>query len=371
MSGSPNQLAQAEGLLTVQRIALDQPLRPDLYAWLGRCQPHPIFATADWYGKLAEFERGAHSTHRHHQYFWLIVLRDGLPFLGAPMEQAPPRMGRPHLRLLTNYYSPMVGLFFDADTMVDEQAWRTLSWGIDQLFPNWLMLHLLPLTEDQRLQLDAAMGHIPHGTFPYIASANYTAHFSSLTDYWAKRPSKLLHTLKRKRKRLQAQSHRFEVLRRPTQDQIEQYWNIYRSSWKVQEPSRCFIDWLLDTTATHDQLRLGFLYVDNKVVACHLWLVNGQTASIFKLAQDSSADQFSPGSLLTEHMINTVVTEDDIRTIDFLLGADPFKAMWMDGQQFVWGMEVVNRRTIAGRLLTRYYRIKASVKSILHGRARP
>jgi hypothetical protein len=338
-----------------REYALGPALPAPLSAWLAQHQPHPIFATQEWFERLAAFqrERGEDTG-----YVWLFVLHGDTPVLAAPLAKRRVGLGQLQLELLGNFYTPGIDLFADPAALSAQQAWRCLLHAFDQLYPGWLGFWAAPLTAAQHdcLERAAAAGR---ATFPLPLSCNHTARFDSPAQYWAARPSRLLNTLKRKRKLLAQQPHRFELTATPSAAQVAGYWEVYQASWKPQEPSRCFINWLLAWSMERGFLRLGLLYIGSAAVACQLWLVLGERAYIFKLAQDERANRFSPGSLLTEHIIEHLAGADRIRQLDFLLGDDAFKTMWMDRKDRVFGVNVVNRARAAGRLLAGWRTLRA------------
>lgn len=347
---------QAPLQVSWREYALGPALPAPLADWLARHQPHPIFATREWFEQIAAFQR---ARGKDAAYVWLFVLQGDTPLLAAPLAKKRAGLGQLQLELLGNFYTPKIGLFADPAALPAQQAWDCLLGAFDQLYPGWLRFWAAPLTAAQHDSLGRAAGACGRAGFPLALSCNHTARFDDVAQYWSARPSRLLNTLKRKRKLLVQQPHRFELTATPSAAQVAGYWEVYQASWKPQEPSRCFIDWLLAWSMERGLLRLGLLYVGSTAVACQLWLVLGERAYIFKLAQDERADRFSPGSLLTEHMIGQLAGAGPVRALDFLLGDNAFKTMWMDHKDQVFGVDVVNRARAAGRLLVRWRMLRA------------
>lgn len=339
----------------IRQYDLRAALPAQLAAWMEAHCAHPVFGTPDWFAQLANFEEELHPPAT--AYRWLVVYQDDVPLLAAPIEHARGRFGQVQLKLFANFYTPSIDLLVDRSRITLGQAWSYLLWAFDQTWPGWLSFRATPLTVAQEALL-AGVGDARHATFSYPVSANYTACIGDIGAYWQARPSRLSHTLVRKRKQLNKREHRFEMVQAPSAEQVAGYWTIYQHSWKHQEPSRSFISWLLAWSARRGYLRLGLLYVDQEVVASQLWLVVGQTASIFKLAQDMNANKLSPGSLLTEHMINAAVLHDRVDKVDFLLGDDQFKSMWMDGKEPIYWVEVINRKSPVGLALGLVYGLR-------------
>lgn len=347
--------------LQIRQFPLGSPLPSSVSQWLVQHQPHPLFATPSWFSNLAGFIQQRPEHHKDSAFYWLLVSVDDNIVLAAPLQQHT-SLGHTRLRLLSNFYSPMLELFYDQQQLSAESAWQTLLRALTLLCPGWLSLRLTPLTSVQVQHICESATQQQCSAFSYQFSANYSANCTDITQYWQQRPSKLRNTLQRKARQLQKHNHRFELTANPTQTQISHYWQIYQHSWKHPEPSKDFINWLFQWATAEGKLRLGLLYIDDQVVACQLWLVHNSTACIFKLAQDINANHFSPGSLLSEYMINRLTQQDHIHTLDFLLGDDDFKALWMDQKQQIFGMELLNQQCLSGRLLGQLQQLKQRIK---------
>lgn len=354
--------------LRVRELPMEQPLPPELADWLRAHQPDPLFCTLDWYEALVRFEREVHPDSGR-RYSWVFAWRGEQPCLAVAVERLPGLLRSMEVRLLSNFYSPCVGLFTDRAQLSAPASWQTLLQALDQLDKGWLKLSATPASLQQADQASEGLSARGQAVLRVPLSANYSAYAPDLDSYWAKRPSQLLNTLKRKGKALAREAHRFEVVTAPTAQQVEHYWSTYSHSWKGGEPSRSFIDWLMRWSAAHGYLRLGLLYLDQQVVASQLWLVNDGVAHIFKLAQDCHADRFSPGSLLTGHMVDYVYRHDQVERIDFMLGADPYKGLWMEQENPCFTLEVLNRRHVLAPALRLYLALRGQLRQRRAGRA--
>jgi len=357
-------LRRRPGNLRVLELPMEQPLPPELAAWLQAHQPDALFCTPDWYDALVRFERETHPELPGRRFSWLFVWRGEQLCLAAPLERQPGLLRSMEVRLLSNFYSPFVDLFVDRQLLLQPESWDMLLQALDQLDKGWLKLSASPVSTQQAEQARSGATQAGHTTVRVPLSANFSAHATDRDSYWAKRPSQLLNTLKRKGKALTRSAHRFEVVTTPSPEQVEDYWSTYSHSWKEREPSRSFIDWLMRWSAERGHLRLGLLYLEGKVVASQLWLVNGGVAHIFKLAQDRQADKFSPGSLLTEHLIDHVFQHDKVERIDFMLGHDAYKGLWMEQERPYYTLEVLNQ----DHLLAPALRLYLSARSLLRQR---
>ena len=184
---------------------------------------------------------------------------------------------------------------------------------------------------------------------------------SDFKAYFAKRPSTLTNTWKRKQAALERSSH---VVFRSDQemaveDFIAEYDDVCRRSWKATEPLPSFIPNLIRLAQREGALRFGLLSAEGRAIAAQFWIVWGGRATIYKLAYDEKWRQFSPGTLLTMHMVRHVLERDRPDEIDFGRGDDPYKKLWMSKRRERWGIEAANPRTLRG--VVRSVRLRAAL----------
>jgi hypothetical protein len=157
--------------------------------------------------------------------------------------------------------------------------------------------------------------------------------------YWASRSSRLRNTVERKERAL-FRAHRasVEILETPGQvaRAIDLYQQVYAESWKDPEPYPAFIPSLIATGIEAQAVRVGVLLVDGEPVATQLWTVWNGHATIFKLSYAERFAQFSPGSILTRHMIRDAFSRGGIAEIDFGCGDDPYKQDWLPERRQRW-----------------------------------
>lgn len=157
-------------------------------------------------------------------------------------------------------------------------------------------------------------------------------------DYLAARPARVRNSIARKERKL-AREHGYRihvVSDSGLQKSMADYYAVYNRSWKATELYRGFVDCLIRALAEQGWLRLGVLYVGEMPVAAQLWFVVHGKASIFKLVHDEKWRRYSPGSILTKHLMQQVIDHDRVTEIDFLTGNDAYKQDWMSERRERW-----------------------------------
>ncbi len=164
--------------------------------------------------------------------------------------------------------------------------------------------------------------------------------------YLAARPSALRNTWRRKLAALE-KSH--PIAFRTSGDVerfVRDYEEVYRRSWKPPEPFPEFLPALMRMAARKGALRFGVLEADGKPVAAQFWIVWKGRAIIYKLAYDENWNAFSPGTVLTFHMIRHVLEHDRPDEINFGRGDDDYKRLFMSARRERWGIEAANLRSV-------------------------
>ncbi|TMM45633.1 GNAT family N-acetyltransferase [Colwellia ponticola] len=217
--------------------------------------------------------------------------------------------------------------------------------------------------------------------FPYqrLYSQTVNVYQEALTDYasyYQQRPSQLRNTIKRREKKL-AKAHQYhtdiitDIARFP--EAFNAYKSIYQQSWKGEEYSFDFIEQVCLAALTENKLRLGLLFVDDEPAAAQLWFLQNtgpklvadvndsgsvysqkegyqKTASIFKLAYSPKYQQYSVGSILSLVLSEHVISEDKVTTIEFGMGAEPYKKDWLSDTRVRQSYQVFNPQSIYGKL---------------------
>jgi CelD/BcsL family acetyltransferase involved in cellulose biosynthesis len=238
---------------------------------------------------------------------------------------------------LANWYSLRFG------TIGDAAAADGLVAGLRR--GGMAALALSPLVEDDPL--------VPalrrHGWLARLSrcSVNWQVRTAGLgfDDYWARRPSRLRNTARRR-----AKTAGLELRLHDSFDDgaWSDYEAVYEHSWKPAEGSPALMRAFAASEGAAGALRLGLAYRDGKPVAAQLWTVENGRATIHKLAYREDAKHYSPGTVLSAEMFRRVIDVDRAELIDFGLGDDAYKAEWMDEAVPLYRLEAYDLRSVSG-----------------------
>lgn len=181
--------------------------------------------------------------------------------------------------------------------------------------------------------------------------ANWFERIQDFAGYWDSRGSKLKATVKRKAAPLLREGRLdFELIDMGTGGQTgrEIYNAIYAKSWKPAEPHPRFIDALLERLGPCGIARLAVARIDGTPAAAQIWLVQGQRATIFKLAHDPAFDRQSPGTLLTHWVLHQLHDQAGVCDVDFGRGDDSYKRLWLSATRDRVGLLAANPASLKG-----------------------
>jgi len=193
-----------------------------------------------------------------------------------------------------------------------------------------------------------AIGWIP---FKFFCFGNWflTVDFN-WEEYLKKRSANLRSSIKRRSKDFVADGGTLEVV--SNADDVEQaiaaFQEVYTASWKLPEPYPDFVPSLIRQLSTKGMLRLGIARMKGRPIAAQLWIVGQSKASIYKVAYHKAFSSLSPGTVLTSHLLKHVIDQDHVKEVDFLIGDDEYKKIWMSDRRERWGIVAYNPRTVIG-----------------------
>jgi hypothetical protein len=176
---------------------------------------------------------------------------------------------------------------------------------------------------------------------------------TSWADYLAARAPALRTTIRRKLARAGRES-RFELIQQTgpeLEEGIRAYEQVRARSWKPWEPFPDFDAALMRAAARVGNLRLGVLR-DTKgyAMAAQYWVVSGGHAALLKLAHAEDSRAASPGTVLTARMIQHLIDQGRVATLDFGRGDDAYKPLWVGQRRQRIGMILANPLRPSGLL---------------------
>lgn len=169
-------------------------------------------------------------------------------------------------------------------------------------------------------------------------------------DAWlARRPGALRNTIRRRTRRVMGQAG-IEVVRggERLEAAIADFELVYARSWKTPEPYPDFNAACMRRLDAAGVLRLGIVRSAQGPIAAEYWAVSGGTGFLLKLAHDRAAETLSPGTVLTAHMIRTLIEEDGIERLDFGRGDDAYKRLWVTERRQRIGVILIDPRRPLG-----------------------
>ncbi len=272
------------------------------------------------------------------------------------------------LKSLVNYYTPIFEpIVLNTDTC--QEPLKAIAKTISQWPTPWTACYLYPINHSQQVFDVLASAFKQAGLFvnDYFNHHNWYLPIKALSfeQYVQSRPSRLKNTYKRKSKKILNDDQYQLIMYRDGTDlekAIKDYNDIYHLSWKVDEPYPDFIPGLIRLAADKGWLRLGIMYHQGKAIAAHFWLVDANKASIYKLAYDPDYAKQSVGTVLTMWMIEQCFTHDAVTEVDYLIGNEPYKKDWMTECREFHGLEIINTRSLKGKLIAFKLLVKRPIR---------
>ena len=232
-----------------------------------------------------------------------------------------------------SFYSVLISEFIDRQATVTE-VYTCLAAGLAELPFRSLRLKPVDDTDQKISAFQHAMENQGFSCYQGFRFYNWSLHLQgrNFEQYMSERPGRVRNTITRKQRKL-SRDHHHEI-RLYIDDDIAQgvkdYNTVYKASWKAYEQNVDLMHGLVHKLAEQRWLRLAVLYIDNQAAAAQLWFVVHEKASIFRLAYDEAWKSYSPGSILTEFLMEYVINTDKVNEIDFLTGNEAYKQDWME-----------------------------------------
>jgi len=235
-----------------------------------------------------------------------------------------------------------------------------------------LQLQPLPEGASSTCALQTALKAAPEAVWSaYHHSVNWrlSPAPASWLEYQKSLPGQLRNTIKRNTKKFIARTGAlFDIYLddKAIAEKMADFQDVYHHSWKQPEPWPEFIPNMVAHYALTGRIRLGVAYLAGEAIAAQIWVVNGGTAHIYKLAQKEGYGRLSVGTLLTAKLFKHVMEVDGVQAIDFMSGDDAYKSAWMNQQRALLGLIVHNKGTVRGWLRSVKLRTRKWIKARLN-----
>ncbi len=250
------------------------------------------------------------------------------------------------------YFAPVI----DESDTDQEQIIQALMQSICQDSHAWNLIDINFMNKDSRIYHNVSNAlkqcgmHVHH----YDYRPNLYEDLSGITfkDFVASRPSMVRKTYMRKSRKLEKSNNvHFEFITSGNLDKaIADYKIIHDKSWKEDEIFPNHDAGVIRKAAQAGSLRMGLLYVDDQPVAVQVWLVSAGRATIYKLHYDSDYHQQSVGAILMLRMFEHMIDVEHINEVDFGIGDETAKSLWLKHQRPLCGIVAFNPKTPGGLL---------------------
>lgn len=258
--------------------------------------------------------------------FWMVS-DAGRPLLLLPMLAGPGR----HLSSLTTAYTTLSQpLVAPGLTAAELHAAGAAVARLFRAYPH-AVLEALDADWSGLTPLLAGLRSAGLGVRTYHHFGNWHEPVTSWDAYLASRPGPLRETIRRKSRACARHPDvRIEVVNggEALGPALAAYESVYARSWKQPEPSPDFSAALLPRAAAAGVLRMGVVWAGSQAVAAQYWTVADGIATVLKLAHDDAWRALSPGTVLTAHMIQRLITAEGVQELDFGRGDDAYKQSW-------------------------------------------
>lgn len=292
----------------------------------------PIFLSRQWAKAFAH-----HILTNSEDYFEVKTSQDAamLPFYHCSSGT---------IHSLSNYYSPYYQAF---------ESQNEASIDLTQLLTdkNFTKLSILPMTQEVLGKLKAQLKDTHYYLEAYYHTQNWRhTCISDYDNFKAKCSPNLIKSTERYRRKIEKNtSFKIEFLGNQFSPNIfNDYLRVFEKSWKKTEPSLAFLREVYSDAQTLGQLRIGFIYFQGTAVSVQLWFVANKVGYIYKLAYDEAFANHRVGNVLLLEMARHLIEQEGIQSIDFLTGEDGYKAKWMTECRDLYGVNIYNKKTIAG-----------------------
>lgn len=339
-----------EADLTVESCQSLSDLPADARALMALAEHTSMQFGASWYANLIEqvFADQADD-------LWFYVLRSPTEVLAVLPLRAERAKGAVTLCALANYYTCVYAPCLAPSTTPQNMA--VLFRALKKSWSRLAAVNLSPMDHDvpQFQLLQQAMTLAGLRNFDFYCFGNwYEPVQTDWKGYLMQRKANFRSTIKRHGAKLVEEGGRIELVDasspQAVEAAIEAYQKVYSASWKQDEPFADFVPGLIRTCAQQGWLRMGLGWMGDQPIAAQIWIVAHGKADIYKVAYDENFKAYSPGTLVSALVMEHVMMVDGVREVDFLVGDDAYKKVWMTARRERWGLVGYNTAALAGLL---------------------
>ena len=131
-------------------------------------------------------------------------------------------------------------------------------------------------------------------------------------------------------------------------DAYADYEHVFRQSWKNQDPHTGFMARMFRRAHDAGVLRLVCVCSGHIPVAVDLALLHNGNGVLYRTAYDPLFARDSVGSMAVLKMIEQLIEEDRVKTLDFGRDDEDYKKIWVSRQRYRKGVLLFNPRTLGG-----------------------
>lgn len=281
---------------------------------------------------------------------YYVATSRGQPKAVLPLRQRIHR-GVRTLESLSNYYTSLYSPLIGKDS--DPQVVGHLLSEVMRQTPGTHVMRFAPMDPESPiysalLRELSASKWIP---LTFFCFGNwYLKVVGGWEDYLRTRSAGLRSSLKRMSRKFAEDGGELELITNTLELErgIAAYNEVYSASWKKPEPYPDFVPQLMRLLAANGMLRLGIARIGDIPIAAQFWIVAGRRASIYKVAYHEDYSRYSPGTVLTGFMLQHAIEDDRVNEVDFLIGDDKYKQIWMSDRRERWGIIAYNAGTFVG-----------------------
>ncbi len=305
----------------------------------------PLESSQEWFALL---QKTVFQDDKRVRYYYLDRDDQSLAVLPVLVQQ---HKGLRKIESLGNFYTPLY-----QPIKSDKADFTSLKYILTEANKDSSSAHIMQFSpmDPESVVFHELYGHLltlGWAPFRYFCFGNwYLKEPKTWEVYLKQRSTNLRSKIKRKTRRfLEAEGTLGIVADMDgVETAISDFQETYSASWKTPEPYPDFIPALIRLLASGGKLRLGIGRLNGKPIAAQLWIVESGKASMYKVAYDEEYASYSPGTILTAHMLQHVLDKDRVKEVDFLIGDDEYKRIWMDNRRERWGIVAYNLRTLRG-----------------------